>query len=87
LQARYAGYLSHTTYGVEVASGSTSFVHDIELRAGDINGDDAINLFDLVSVSSKYGATGSFLTEDLNADGVVDLFDLVLVSSSYGLSG
>jgi hypothetical protein len=53
---------------------------------GDVNADGAVNLFDLVIVSSAYDpqAPASDPSADVNSDGQVDLFDLVEVSSNYG---
>ncbi len=53
---------------------------------GDVNGDQVVNLFDLVVVSSAYDPEGLAPSSaaDVNGDGVVDLFDLVGVSSNYG---
>jgi Dockerin type I domain len=56
---------------------------------GDANRDGAVNVLDLVAVSSAYDrkepSTGS--GTDTNGDGTVDLFDLVAVSSGYQSQG
>ena len=56
--------------------------------AGDINGDNIVDIFDLVQVASSYGSTSEDpnwnIYADLNGDGVVDIFDLVIVASHYG---
>jgi hypothetical protein len=84
--AEMVGYLEHSVADVEVRAGQVSSIPDIQLLAGDINGDDTVNLFDLVAVGSRYGQRGPAYPEDLNGDGEVNLFDLVLVGSNYGVS-
>ena len=86
LSAQMPGYLRHTGYEVQVRSGQATIVPDILLRAGDINADDTVDLFDLVAVSSHYGTQGPSHTEDVNGDDEINLFDLVLVSTNYGAS-
>ncbi len=57
----------------------------VTLLAGDVNGDDVVNILDVAHVANN------FLTKDpladLNADGLVNIFDLVLVASNYRLQG
>jgi hypothetical protein len=83
LHAEMAGYLRQV-HTLEIAAGRTVTLPDVQLRAGDINQDDTVDLFDLVAVSSRYGLQGPAYVEDLNADGEVNLYDLVLVSANYG---
>ena len=57
----------------------------VTLLAGDVNGDDVVNILDVAHVANN------FLTKDpsadLNADGLVNIFDLVVVASNYRLQG
>lgn len=85
LRAEMAGYLPQV-HTLEVWAGRTTTLLDLQLRAGDINKDDTVDLFDLVAVSSRYGLQGPAYIEDLNADGEINLYDLVLVSANYGAS-
>ena len=50
----------------------------------DVNGDNVVNIFDLVAVASVFGDTGENLPEDINGEGVVNIFDLVLVAGAIG---
>jgi hypothetical protein len=87
LQARMAGYLRYGLPGLTVTEGTVVSPSVITLRAGDINGDDVVDLLDLVAVSSRYGEQAPVpIPEDLNGNGEVELLDLVLVSSNYGAS-
>ncbi len=47
--------------------------------AEDVNGDDVVNIQDLVFVASNLGQTGEHAA-DVNGDGIVDILDLVKVS-------
>ena len=47
--------------------------------AEDVNGDDVVNIQDLVLVASNFGQTGEHAA-DVNGDGIVDILDLVMVS-------
>ena len=53
---------------------------------GDVNGDDAIDLYDLTAIARSYapGRPPSDPRADVNGDGQVDLFDLVLVAIRFG---
>ena len=58
----------------------------VTLLAGDINGDDHVDIFDLVTVGSQFGSTSpSPAAADINGDGVVDIVDIVLLAKNYGI--
>jgi hypothetical protein len=61
------------------------------LRAGDVTGDDQVNIFDLTVVAGSLGApvgtSAALETMDFNGDGVVTVADLALVAKNYGLTG
>ncbi len=48
----------------------------------DINGDEVVDVLDLLAVLSAWGAAGG--VEDVNEDGVVDVLDLLVVLSAWG---
>jgi hypothetical protein len=58
---------------------------ELNLLAGDINGDNLIDILDLASIANRYQSND--LTADINADGRVDILDLVLVAGNYGQQG
>ncbi len=49
----------------------------------DVNGDDVVNIQDLVIIGSNFGQTGKNIA-DVNEDGGVNIQDLVLVASALG---
>ena len=51
---------------------------------GDVNGDQTVNIFDLVAFAGSFGQTGAGLVADINEDGSVNIFDLVIVASNFG---
>ena len=85
-----AGYLSaraEVGTAAQIAGGDVSAtnVGHIILLAGDINGDDIINILDLAYVASKYQGTDELA--DLNNDGTVNIFDLSLAAGNYNVQG
>jgi hypothetical protein len=57
----------------------------ITLPGGDVNGDDAINIFDLALVGAQFGRSDP--VADVNGDGLVNIFDLTLVGGNLGNVG
>ena len=55
------------------------------LLAGDMNGDEVINIFDLAYIATKYRSTDPLA--DLTADGQVDIVDLALAATNYKRQG
>ena len=51
---------------------------------GDANHDGAVNVLDLISVSSNFGCTGNCPVGDANFDNSVNVLDLIAVSSNFG---
>ena len=48
----------------------------------DVNGDNAVNILDLVAVAVNLGDEGTDLAADVNGDGVVNILDLVAVAGA-----
>jgi hypothetical protein len=63
---------------------SVTFLPVLSLLAGDLNGDNQVNIFDLAIVGSHYGQEG-VSPADINGDGKVNIQDLALISGNFGL--
>ncbi len=55
------------------------------LRAGDMNDDYNINIFDLALVAAEYNNKSPLA--DINANGTVDIFDLAIIAGNFDISG
>jgi hypothetical protein len=58
---------------------------ELSLRAGDLNADSLVNVFDLTYLASHFQSTAA--AADINSDGVVDVMDMVLVANNFGIEG
>lgn len=56
-----------------------------ELRAGNLNADNAVNILDFSLLANSFGQNGQ--SSDLNGDGVTNILDFSLLSSNFGQSG
>ena len=90
--ARYPGFLSAmaapgTAAARAAATGdaSANSVGTITLLAGDLNGDDVINVFDLAIIASALDTSDP--KADLNGDGIVNILDVALIASNFGQQG
>ena len=55
------------------------------MNVWDLNGDNTVDILDLVFVGNQFGATSTEnAAADVNADGTVDILDLVLISQHFG---
>jgi subtilisin family serine protease len=63
----------------------TGSIGTVTLLAGDVNGDDTINIFDMAAIAGRYGSADPIA--DFNGDGVVNVFDLALTAANYEKSG
>ena len=81
------GYLS--AQAVNVLPGNNLGL--VTLMAGDVTGDNAVNIFDLTvvagSLNAPVGTSTALELMDFNGDGVVTIADLALIAKNYGLTG
>jgi hypothetical protein len=63
----------------------------VTLLAGDVTGDNVVNIFDLTvtagSLGSPVGTNTTLELMDFNGDGVVTIADLALIAKNYNMSG
>jgi hypothetical protein len=88
INASYPGYLQAQKSSVYVV-GATVGIGTTMLRGGDVNGDNCINILDVVSVISKFGMTGLPATdpEDINDDGTINILDLTIAAGNFTKCG
>ena len=81
------GYL--TARAVNVSPGSDLGL--VTLVAGDVTGDNAVNIFDLTVIAGSLGAPVGTSTAlemmDFNGDGVVTIADMALIGKNYNMTG
>ena len=82
--ASYPGYLSAQKSGVYVV-GATVDIGPTQLRGGDVNSDNCINIFDLAIVASWFSQTSppAPAAVDINDDGVINIFDMTISASNF----
>jgi hypothetical protein len=88
VRASYPGYLHARKDSVEVL-GATVDIGATELVAGDVNGDNCINILDIVSIVGKFGQSGLSASDpqDINDDGTINIFDLTMAAGNFGRCG
>ena len=87
LTASRPGFVSAQHLDVTTVPGEITTLPEILIPAGDIDGDDDIDLFDLVVLGREFGSSMSKSPTDLNADNQVNIFDLVILAANYGVIG
>ena len=86
LRVKHAGYLSRE-YVVDNPRGVVT-VPETTLRLGDVDGDDSVDLLDVVIVTQAYGTKPpADPRADLDGNGEVDITDLLGLMQNYGLHG
>jgi len=60
---------------------TSPMIAPITLKAGDVNGDNIINILDIATLAAHYDQ--NYPSVDLNADGKIDIFDLVTAASNF----
>jgi hypothetical protein len=86
--ASYPGYLSAMKTNVYVV-GATVDVGSTQLRGGDVNGDNCVNIFDLVTVATWFSQASppAPAAVDINDDSVINIFDLTITASNFARCG
>lgn len=86
LVAKQAGYLTAVAE-IKASSNPNGPVNvgSITLLAGDVTGDNVINIFDLSYMANRFKSDDT--SADLNGDGVVNIFDMVLASGNWQKQG
>lgn len=83
--ARADGFLS-ARGSVTMTAGSTSTMPAITLLAGDIDNNNVIDQFDVLTIGMNYNSTLPFAA-DLNNDGIINVLDLELLAGNYRKTG
>jgi hypothetical protein len=88
VQATYNGYLKTQETNVYVV-GASVWLGITSLKGGDVNGDNNVNILDIVSIISRFGTNGWPVTEpvDINDDGSVNIYDLTIAAGNFGRYG
>lgn len=89
--------ISKSKYLVEritatVTAGEILEIGTVTIRAGDVNGDNSIDLVDLTLLATAYRAKDGVDSNydarcDFNEDGTIDLIDLTLMATNYRQTG
>jgi PKD repeat protein len=83
ITASAPGYLQTTTSCSGVA-GEIRTLPNVELRAGDVNGDCIVNILDLAAIGGCYGESATCNpTADFTNDGTISMPDLVAAAVNY----
>ncbi len=91
LNFEYPGYmaaqadLAQTLAAAQSNGEQPLALQPVALPAGDLNGDNTINLFDLAYLAKNLLTANSLA--DLNGDGAVNILDLALLAGNYQLQG
>ncbi len=85
VQAFYHGYLKAQKGNVYVVGASVD-IGTTKLLGGDVNGDNNVNILDVVGIIGSFGA-GGVLPADINGDGTVNIFDLTIAAGNFGKTG
>ena len=88
INASYPGYLQSQKGSVYVV-GTAVDIGQTTLVGGDVNGDNCINILDIVSIIGKFGVTGLPASdpEDINDDGTINILDLTIAAGNFTRCG
>lgn len=80
------GFLKRTIKDI-VLQQYTTYLNDIPMWAGDVNGDNNINIADCISLASRFNSIkgdGKYLADaDLNMDDTINMSDLVYIARHF----
>ena len=80
------GCLTFTVKDVTTADGAVT-LPEVELVAGDVNGDDKINISDMGAFRQEFGKVGENIANtltDVNGDGKVNIADMGIFRQNFG---
>lgn len=83
ISASYTGYLP-VQWTITEPPDLVLTLDPVTLLGGDVNGDRAIDILDIVYVGSHFGGTD--VKADINGDGKVDILDVVIAGGNFGAS-
>lgn len=84
-----SGYCSYTITGISVQEECDLGVADVKALAGDVNGNNEVNGYDLTTLLADFNHVGDQIIEpraDLNETGEVNGYDLALLLSNFNAS-
>jgi len=86
--ASYPGYLSAQKSNVYVVGANVS-IGSTQLRGGDVNSDNCVNILDLITIASWFSQTSppTPAPVDVNDDGVINVLDLTISASNFSRCG
>ncbi|MBI4294977.1 MAG: PKD domain-containing protein [Chloroflexi bacterium] len=79
------GYIAAHKVGIEVVAGDTMWLGQALLRGGDVTGDSAVNIQDLVQIGANFNSQAS--QADVDGNGFVNVLDLSLAGLNFGQQG
>jgi len=88
LAVKQAGCLTYTVKGITVGEADV-LLPEIELIAGDVNGDDMINIMDIGTFRENFGMAEEEITNahtDVNGDDMVNIIDMGIFRRNFGMT-
>ena len=87
VRIRVPGCLTYTVENATVLKDNIVSVGTVEPLAGDVNGDDMINIMDMAAFRQNFGKTGEAILNpytDTNGDGMVNIMDMGTFRANFG---